>query len=102
MQECKWDKKTKILTTPDDEENAKAQALEEAAWYKDKFAAHTSGKGTSGGKKQFAAPEMLYDLDGAHSVQTLHEWPGKGYADMPGAATINLGDKFREKEVVNV
>ena len=34
---CKWDEEKLVLTTPQDEENAKAAMLEQAAWYKDAF-----------------------------------------------------------------
>ena len=43
---------------------------------------------------------MLYDIDGEHSVKTIHEHPGKGYAGIPGAATIDLQIKTQSKEDV--
>ena len=41
---------------------------------------------------------MLYDIDGEHSVKTIHENPGKGYAVTPVAATIDLQSKPKSKE----
>ena len=43
---------------------------------------------------------MLYDIDSEHSVKTIHEHPGKGYAGNPGADTIDLQSKPKSKEDV--
>ena len=40
---------------------------------------------------------MMYDIEGDHSVKTIHEHPGKGYAGTPGAATIGLQSKPKSK-----
>ena len=40
---------------------------------------------------------MLYDIDGEHSVKTIHEHPGKGYAGTLGAATVDLHIKPKSK-----
>ena len=63
-----------------------------AAWFKDEYGAHMSTKGRKK-KKEYASPAMLYDIDGEHSVKTIHEYPGKGYAGTPGADTIDLQSK---------
>ena len=45
---------------------------------------------------------MLYDIEGKHSVKTIHEHPEKGYAGTLDAATIDLQSKPKSKEdVVN-
>ena len=44
---------------------------------------------------------MLYDIDGEHSVKTIHEHPGKWYAGTPGAATIDLHSKPNPKKDVD-
>ena len=44
---------------------------------------------------------MLYGIDGEHSVKTIHEHHGKGYAGTPGAATIDLQRKPKSKEDVD-
>ena len=62
--------------------------LEYAAWYKYEYGAHMRIKGRQK-KKEYASPEMLYDIDGKNSVKAINENPGKGYADTPGAATID-------------
>ena len=49
-------------------------------------------------KKEYASPDILYDIDGEHSAKTIHEHPGKGYAGTPGAATIDLQIKPTSKE----
>ena len=51
-------------------------------------------------KKEYASPEMLYDIDGEHSVKMIHEHPGKGYAVTPVAATIDLQSKSKSNENV--
>ena len=70
--------------------------LEEAAWYKDKYIAHAITKGRKN-KKEYASPDMLYDIDGEHSVKTIRGNPGKGYDGTPGAATIYLQRKPNHK-----
>ena len=106
MRECKWDKATKVLSTPEDQEKEKDKEIENAAWYKDEFGSHMKDKGRQE-KKSYAAPEQLYDLDGTHSVNTIFgknggkENEGKGYAGSPGAASINLG-KAKTDEVIDV
>ena len=45
---------------------------------------------------------MMYDIDGEHSVKTIHEHSGKGFACTPGAATVILQSKQKYKgDVVN-
>ena len=41
-------------------------------------------------KQEYASSEMLYDIDGEHSVKTILDHPGKGYVGTPGASTIDL------------
>ena len=36
---------------------------------------------------------MLYNIDGKHSVRTLHERQGKDYAGTPSAAELELESK---------
>ena len=48
-------------------------------------------------KKEYASPEMLYDIDVEHSVKTIHGDPDKGYAVILGAATIDLQSKPKSK-----
>ena len=73
--------------------------LEDAAWYTYEYSAHMSTKGRQK-KKEYASPEMLYDIDGEHSVKMIHENPGKGYAGTLCAATIDLHSKPKSKEDV--
>ena len=49
-------------------------------------------------KKEYASPEMLYEIDSEHSVKTIHEHPGKVYSGTPGQATIDLQSKPKAKE----
>ena len=43
---------------------------------------------------------MLYDIDGEHSVKTIHEHPRKGYSGTPVAASIYLQRKPNSREDV--
>ena len=84
MDKCTWDEKQLILTTPEDKQREEEEAMEKAAWYKDAFAA----QGTP--KKTYANRSMMFNMDDAHSVTSIHHRPGKIYAGSPGAATIDL------------
>ena len=86
---CTWDINNKTVTTHEDTERERQQLLEEVEWYKDEYGAHMSTKGLQM-KKEYVSPDMLYFIDGDHSIKTIHEHHGKGYASTPGAATIDL------------
>ena len=73
--------------------------LEDAAWYKDKYGAHMSTKEQQK-KKEYASPDMLYDIDGDYSVKTINGHPEKGYSGTPGAAPIDLQSKPKSKDDV--
>ena len=45
IQHCTWDKKSRLLITPDCEEEEQKKAMETAAWYKNSFESLTNGKG---------------------------------------------------------
>ena len=100
MQECKWDPKTKVLTTLRDEEEEAVRRMEQAAWYTDLFAAPGCKKGKS--TPTYANPDNVYKLDDDHTVHSLHRCPGR-YEGTPGAATIDLsGPKQQDNEVIEV
>ena len=92
---CKWDATTKVLTTPKTQADAKRSEIEDAAWYKDEYGAHMTESGRKE-KKNYANKDMLYDLDKAQSVTTIHARPGGTYAGTPGADTLDLGSKSRK------
>ena len=48
-------------------------------------------------KRQYAAPEALYDLDGEQSVKTIHERNDHRYVGSPGVATLDLSKKQERK-----
>ena len=96
---CTWDSINKPVIPPEDAERERKKVLKDAAWYKDEYGAHVSTKGRQK-KKEYASPYMLYDIDSEHSVKMIHENPGKGYADTPGADTIDLQSKPKSKEDV--
>ena len=48
-------------------------------------------------KRKYAAPEALYDLDGDQSVKTIHDRNYHRYVWLPGAATLDLSKKARNK-----
>ena len=45
----------------------------------------------------YAAPEALYDIDGYQSVKTIHDRNNYRYVGSPGAATLDLSKKARNK-----
>ena len=62
-------------------------------------------------KKHYADLEMLYDLNGEKSVQTLHtvtgkagrkDSGGKGYSGSAGAPIIDPRSQFNNLEVINI
>ena len=97
---CTWGNRKKTVTTLQDAEREQQQVLQDASWYKDEYGAHMTTKGRQK-KKEYASPEMMYDIDGEHSVKTIHEHPGKGYDGTPGVATIDLHRKPKSKEDVD-
>ena len=72
LNKCKCNKKEKILATPEDEERAKEEAMQNTAWYKNDFGAFMdSPQKKKGGGDNQADPEHIYDLDGTHSVKSI-------------------------------
>jgi hypothetical protein len=69
---CDWDSATQtLLTKAELDENNKTGELEEQGWWRDVVVQYESTKGQ--GKRPFASQQALFDLDGAHSVKTMHE-----------------------------
>ena len=88
--DCTWDKKTRVLRTPKDIEDAGKKKLKDAAWYKKDYAVNISNGSKNYNKKEkLLAPENLYTLGDDHTYTTLNERP-RTYADSPGAAMIDL------------
>ena len=50
-------------------------------------------------KRQYAAQEVLYDLDGGKYVKTIHEINDHRYVGSPGAATLDLSKKAKKSYV---
>ena len=98
MVHCTWDAQTFTLTTPKDAAAAKKKNIEDAAWYQKDFGSHIKKKGKE--KKEYVAPEDVYNLDDNHTFKTLTERPEK-YKGTPGAETINLGSE-KEPGVIDV
>ena len=48
-------------------------------------------------KRQYAAPEALYDLYGEQSEKTIHDRNDHRYLGSPGAATLDMSKKARKK-----
>jgi uncharacterized membrane protein YgcG len=97
IEQCKWDAETRVLTTPEDEENEKAKLMEEAAWYNDEFGDHmvdTSKKE----KAAFATKEALAELNCDHSFKSIHQKKGN-YVGSPDAESFQLGSSKKPMEV---
>ena len=105
VRQCTWDKETKVLTTPEDEEKAKEEAMQKAAWYKDDFGSFMDiTQQQKGGGLNHVDPEHIYDLDGTHSVKSIRERPGKGnkYGGSPGAPAFKVGrDKTTQQDGID-
>jgi hypothetical protein len=77
---CQWDSSTQTLLTPSElEENTTSNELEEQGWWRDVVIQYDTTKGQ--GKRPFASPQALFDLDGTQSVKTMHEANDNASAD---------------------
>ena len=96
---CQWDKETKVLTTQGEKyEWGNCADIESAAWYRDEVGDHmVDNKKKS--KRQYAAAEALYNLDGVQPVKTIHERNNHRYVGSSRAATLDLSKKARKKVV---
>jgi hypothetical protein len=92
---CKWDKEKKVLTTPEDEANEQMRALEKAAWYNNMFGEHMVDTGKKE-KNQYAAKEMLDELNAGHSFKSVHKKKGN-YQGTPGAVEFDLSGRKDER-----
>ena len=68
---CKWDAETRILTTPQDEENERLAAMES----EDAFGEHVFDMSKKEKSKKLSASE-LEDLHAEHSAETAGKKPG--------------------------
>ena len=67
--DCTWDKKTRVLTTPKDIEDAVKRKLEDAAWYqKDYGVKKSNGSKKYNKEEKLLAPENLYTLGDDHAM----------------------------------
>ena len=96
---CTWDSSKKTSTTKEDAELERQKLLKDAAWYEDECGDRMSTKGLQK-KKEYSSPDMLYDIDIEHSVKTIHEHPGEGYAGTTSTDTIDLNIILKYKEDV--
>ena len=99
---CKWDSKTRTLTTPNDAENEESLALEKAAWYNNDFGikmGKTLAEEARKKQSQLMNPEDIYQIDkDDHTYHTLNERAGT-YDGSPGAVRLNLGEGREENDV---
>ena len=124
MGDCTWNEETNEVTTPVDVEDELVAKMESQSWYQDVFTlSKKPGRKGKKEKSKYANPEALYDLDGQHSVETLHDRPspnkesngwtfgannaqvrtrgggkGKDYAGDPGQPSLDLGKKPKGKD----
>jgi hypothetical protein len=67
---CSWDRKTRTLTTKEEEEkDEETKAFESAPWFRDEFG--FLGKKDQG--KKHINPKALFNLDGNKSYKTIHD-----------------------------
>eukprot|EP00956_Cyclotella_meneghiniana_P026325 scaffold56619_cov40-Cyclotella_meneghiniana.AAC.2 len=87
---CSWDSEKLILTTPQDEENAKLAVMENAARYKDEFGGNVFDMDDKE-KKEFSTKEQMEDLYEEKSYQTVtrkKDGTGRGVGFTDGEAAI--------------
>jgi hypothetical protein len=58
IEQCKWDKETRVLTTSEYEEKEKLEAMEWAAWYKDAYGEKVFDMSKKEKRKKFSAMEL--------------------------------------------
>ena len=97
--DCEWNEEKKELTTKKEKEDQEdSEDIESAAWYCDDVGDHMLDKKKKS-KRQYAAPESLYDLDGEQSVKTIHERNDSRYVGSPGAVKLDLSRKEKQQVV---
>lgn len=70
--QCEWDSETQTLLTPSElAADSATNDLEDQGWWRDVVVQYETKKGT--GKRTYAAPQALFDLDGTQSIKTMHE-----------------------------
>ncbi len=77
--DCKWKKEKRELIIPEDEKDTNTPQLKNAEWFIDSFGEFLKSigeKGKTKGKKEYVAPENLYDLNGADSFKSTSQKPG--------------------------
>jgi hypothetical protein len=102
VRNCKWDAKTRTLTTPNDAANEESLALEKAAWYNNDFGMKMGKSLAEEARKkqsQLMNPEDIYQIDqDDHTYHTLNERPGT-YDGSPGEVRLDLGKDKGNEEV---
>jgi hypothetical protein len=91
MSSCKWEREHWILTTPEDAENEKLKAMEDAAWYNDEFGNHMVDVSRKE-KVEYASKEAMAELHCDHSYKSIHQKKGN-YVGSPGEESFQLGSK---------
>jgi hypothetical protein len=91
IKNCEWDKDKRVLTTPEDAHNAKLEAMEQAAWYKDAYGENVFDMSKKERSTKFSAME-LEDLHAANSVKTASKKAGR-YEGSPGVESFLVGQK---------
>lgn len=99
IEDCKWDEKNQVLFTPEDEEQEKMKAIEEAAWYNDEFGDHMVDSNKKE-KMQYASKEALDELNCDHSYKLFHQKKGN-YVGSPDAPSFQVGGKSMEVDILS-
>ena len=95
--QCIWDEKLWGLTTPEDAENEKLQAMEDAAWYNDEFGNHMVGTSKKE-KMTHANKEALDELHCDHSYKTIHQKKGN-QLDVAEGEAFKIGIETKPMEI---
>ncbi len=89
IRNCKWDREAFVLTTSEDAQNEKLEAMDKAAWYTDAYGDNVFDMSKKEKGKKFSALE-LEDLHAVNSVKTASKQTGR-YEGSPGVESFTVG-----------
>jgi hypothetical protein len=102
VNDCKWDSEKKELLTPEDIAGGEEDELEEETWYVDHVAKFMENNKQANKKKQYAAPEALFNLDDEHSCKTINQKNDKEYEWVDGEDVLQLGRNKEEENAMDL
>ena len=105
VRNCKWDAKSKTLTTPSDAVNDESLVLEKAAWYNNNFEMKMGKTLVDKVRKnqgQLMNLEDIYKIDNNNPTYTTLNERLRTYDGSPGAVRLDIGQRGRDKDEVGI